>query len=80
MDTDATLLVVDGREAAGNIDELASVLAACGARLAGTVHYGVTGQEHAAAEMRGQTSTGSHARFTLTPSGGEAWSPPLSRA
>lgn len=80
MDTDATLLVVDDREPAGRIEELASVLAACGARPVGTVQYGGSAHQDVTASAREQRPASGLARLKLTTSRGEAWSPPLSRA
>lgn len=80
MDTDATLLVVDAREPAGRIDEIASVLASCGARPVGTIRYGVPGQQEATASMLEQRTSPASANLKLTTSGGEAWSRPLTRA
>jgi polysaccharide biosynthesis transport protein len=78
MDTDATLLVVDGRTGtAEEVGAASAALEACGIRAVGTVVHGVDMADRASTVGRpsvSQKQVRGSGHLTLTPSGGEKWS------
>jgi Mrp family chromosome partitioning ATPase len=79
LDTDATLLVVDGRQALSpETVAAASALEAFGIRTMGTLLHGTAGRARAAKEIvmqqHAETQSTVPGQLQLTPSRGEPWS------